>query len=236
MAFSTFSSINNFIKIGNSTAITTPSTDNMPVLLKFDSGDISGSTLTNYGTAGNCTLDTSESYSLTISTSNQKVGTGCLNTGGTTNNNYNLISIPSFTLSGAISVCFWCYINSSVFNPRIIQFNCAGTSNICIRYLNQLYFDVLDAGSAVAPLSTNAWQHVVCMYSYSTGYKTIYINNIQKFNGTSNSNFGTMNGSVSSMYICPATNYNIDGYIDDLRVYSRILTSAEISNIYNNKT
>jgi hypothetical protein len=209
MALSILSSVNSNITKYSNSAPSAP-IDSMAVWLKFDTGDLSGSSLINYGTAGNCTVDTAESYQLSISTSNKKVGTGCLNTGGTTTNNNNLITIPAFNLTGNISFAFWVYIDSSVFNPRILQFNCAGVSYLCIRYLNALFWDVLDGGINVSNnqksidglgtfTGTNTWNHVVIMYKASGTNSQIWINNKKYYDGVSSSNFGTINGMTSTI-------------------------------------
>jgi hypothetical protein len=236
MAFSTFSSINSLIRNNNNSSATSGGpTDSLLFYLKFNSGEINGSHYcADYATGSAVYTTALCDSSLSISTSTYKVGTGSLNTG--TNQSANLITLPSYTLTGSFSICFWLNFNlANVFNPRILQFNLAsGTSNLCIRYIsNQLIFDILEAGpcKVTYPNSySNVWTHCVVMCN-SSGTKYIYINGVQGYSG-SGSTLSSLNTTTNSMYIIPNGNYNILGYMDDFRFYSRVLTSTEINAIY----
>jgi hypothetical protein len=236
MAFSTFSSINSLIRNNNNSSIVAGGpTDSLLCYLKFNSGEINGSNYcADYATGSAVYTTVLCSSSVSISTSTYKVGSGSLNTG--TNQSANLITFPNYTLTGSFSFCFWLNFNlSNVFNPRILQFNLAsGVSNICIRYIsNQLIFDILEAGPCKVSYPntySNVWTHIVIMCN-SSGTKYIYVNGVQGYSG-SGSTLGSLNTTINSMYIIPNGSYNILGYMDDFRLYSRVLTSTEINSIY----
>jgi hypothetical protein len=237
MAFSTFSSVNSLIKYpsGGGSSSSGGPTDSLLFFLKFNSGEINGSHYcADYATGSAVYTTALCDSSLSISTSTYKVGSGSLNTG--TNQSANLISLPNYTLTGSFSICFWLNFNlSNVFNPRILQFNLtSGTSNLCIRYIsNQLIFDILEAGpcKVTYPNSySNVWTHIVVMCN-SSGTKYIYVNGVQGYSG-SGSTLSSLNTTTNSMYIIPNGSYNILGYMDDFRFYSRVLTSTEINSIY----
>ena len=84
-------------------------------------------------------------------------------------------------------------------------------------------------GSGVA--STNKWVHVVMTFSGGTGGTTnMYIDGENKLAATSTPNLGATTRRIGR--IGTDTGYDFPGKIDDVRIYNRALTAAEISTIY----
>jgi hypothetical protein len=91
------------------------------------------------------------------------------------------------------------------------------------------YSDVVNNATAFA-ISANTWYHTVL--TYNSGSTTLYVNGSQSGNtitGTNSKNGFTFGGGRDTL-----TQYPFSGYIDDFRIYSRVLTSTEITAIYNN--
>lgn len=91
------------------------------------------------------------------------------------------------------------------------------------------YSDVVNNATAFA-ISANTWYHTVL--TYNSGSTTLYVNGSQSGNtitGTNSKNGFTFGGGRDTL-----TQYPFSGYIDEFRIYSRILTSTEITAIYNN--
>ena len=77
----------------------------------------------------------------------------------------------------------------------------------------------------------NAWNHV-CTTRTTAGLATFYVNGAQS--GTAGVNSGTPSaGGTVTIGANASGNYTYRGKIDDVRVYNRILTTGEITQVYN---
>ena len=93
---------------------------------------------------------------------------------------------------------------------------------------------------ATTVFSVGQWYYVVATID-TTAYpeKRIYINGVQE--ATSGGGLGSMvfdTSTTGDFYIGqPGSNYNyFDGVIDDVRIYNRVLTASEVSNLYTYST
>ncbi len=87
---------------------------------------------------------------------------------------------------------------------------------------------ILNTASAV--LSANTWTHIVCTWNVATNSVIIYIN------GAAVSTSGTISFTNTSLDNTAPGSISIDtfpGKVDDLRVYSRILSATEIKQLYS---
>jgi hypothetical protein len=116
------------------------------------------------------------------------------------------------------------YTNSNptyVLGGAVIYF--AGGNLYCA------YSSVANNGTGYA-ISANTWYHVAI--TYNSGSLTLYVNGVQSgsvVTGTNSKNGFTLGGSADN----PGTTYYpFTGYLDDLRIFSNVLTSTDISNIY----
>ena len=88
-----------------------------------------------------------------------------------------------------------------------------------------------------APLALNTWYHVVATATYGATSPTIYVNGVSQTLTVSDGSASTYNFPSTSnpLNIGAASNgaSYFHGYIDDARVYNRVLSAAEVSSIYN---
>ena len=92
-------------------------------------------------------------------------------------------------------------------------------------------------------LSQNIWYHVLITYNNNstTNDPSIYINGISQSVSeisTPNGSLPTETGSLILGNIYTETEsytYNFDGWIQDVRIYNRILSADEISILYNSR-
>src|SRR3989344_6090121 len=89
------------------------------------------------------------------------------------------------------------------------------------------------ADSAAGSIQLSTWYHVVATRN-SSGVANIYINGV--LSGAANQNSGTPGAGTTNVQIGGRTSddaRNFDGLIDEVRVYNRVLTGTEISDLYN---
>ena len=100
---------------------------------------------------------------------------------------------------------------------------------------SQIYYSTRDVGTNIisSSLSSDQWYHIVATYS-STNGKQLFINNINEGTdsgigtiriGDGDNNFGGLSGTGESW----------NGIIDEISIYNRVLTTTEITNLWNNE-
>jgi hypothetical protein len=116
---------------------------------------------------------------------------------------------------------------------------------IGIRNTDEIYFmwgngefNLLE--TSTSPLSTNTWFHVVIKRE-GTDNPKIYINNIEQTSsclvGNCNSTFiSTASNLVLGKASSAEPGNDFKGYIDEVRIYNRSLSTEQISALYNNRT
>jgi len=98
---------------------------------------------------------------------------------------------------------------------------------------NDLFTNGSSVLSGVSVLGFGTWSHVVGTYD-SSGFKQIYIDGSLDAPGVrSNDDPG-----IDVLFIGVRTGMSdyIDGYLDDVMIYNRVLTSSEVSNIFSVQT
>ncbi|MDE2038306.1 MAG: peptidoglycan-binding protein [Patescibacteria group bacterium] len=130
--------------------------------------------------------------------------------------------------AGDVSVCAWYYAASAPFGA-ILASN--GKFALSISVSNR--WDLTSDGShdflsATNAIVTGAWNHV-CATRASSGAGVIYVNGVQSGAGSS----GTpVAGSPFTVGNHPWQSHPWNGSIDDVRVYNRLLSAAEVQAIY----
>lgn len=140
----------------------------------------------------------------------------------------------------SISFSVWVYINSSTTSV-IFGKNATGTNRsyrLGFDYTadDKLYWYGFNNGVAsvevkTAALSLNTWYHVYCYYDYTTGIG-ISLNNTAAVTAA----FTTQANCTSNFTICrldEGTQHYLSGNIDELCVWKRLLTTEEITALYN---
>ncbi len=90
------------------------------------------------------------------------------------------------------------------------------------------------ASSAVSSIALNTWYHAVVTRT-SAGGANFYINGV--VSGTADQSSGTPQAGITNIIIGndEATSRTFDGIIDEVRVYNRVLTTAEITALYQER-
>lgn len=95
----------------------------------------------------------------------------------------------------------------------------------------KFFVGLWDTNAAVAPITPGRWNHIVG--TWNGRIVRIYVNGAEDTSASfSGSSVGT--GPVTVGRVGSDT-YNIDGKVDDMRVYSRALTQQEVNDLYQGK-
>ena len=140
--------------------------------------------------------------------------------------------------TGALTISAWIYPrshgeggNGSIIDNRKVVFGMYDTAGA-----NTIVFssdaDATYAKSANSSVPFNKWTHVIATRDAS-GVANLYVNGV--LSGTANQNSGTpVAGSIGvQIGNTIITSRTWDGYIDDLKVYNRVLSVGEIYQLYN---
>lgn len=258
MAFSSYSSLNYIIVSKKETN----SVINPSYWLKFNSGDISGTTILNYGSSqknGYIATDNSGTLpTLGTSTINGIVNCGVINLNETYKNYVNMTttlgtSSTYFTIgagtTGLSISCWFNYANFSVNYMRIFDFTTAINSiaNSCLLASNynsssQLFVENYNASKSQyngIAMTTNTWYHLVWTIT-SGGVWSVYLNNVlQSMTPASVSSYPSI---TQYQYAClgrPSNNTSnptqyFSGMLSDFRTYNYALSTSDIAYLYNN--
>jgi hypothetical protein len=214
----------------------------LQIYYKFNVGDSNGTSLFNYASNS---YDATLNGGATISSSNAKVGTGALQL---TASNLQYVEVNTFTTgTNGMSFSFWFKSNNSGAWARIFDFGDGPSSNnidftVNSNGTNKPGFEVYNSGAYGQTVDTNdnnnVWYHYVWTMTYSA-YDSlnstwkIYTNG--NFTSTYNNNYYPKNISRTKQYIgksnWPDAYFN--GYIDEFRMYNRVLTATEAAALYN---
>ncbi|MDO8566997.1 MAG: LamG domain-containing protein [bacterium] len=80
-------------------------------------------------------------------------------------------------------------------------------------------------------VNDNKWHHVAFTKSGST--LSLYIDGVLEDSDTDTTNTTTTNNSLLYVGMRGATSFPLTGNVDDIRIYSRALSAAEVLNLYN---
>jgi prepilin-type N-terminal cleavage/methylation domain-containing protein len=153
---------------------------------------------------------------------------------GTFNNVNDFITVPNTlneaNLNQQWTVSAWVNIGSAA-EQVLLGYNSGlklnhSTTNKLLEYLNSNTDDYYDYGNY--NLQDGVWHFVVFVFRNSDGLKQIYVDNNNVALAGPNLT-SKPSGILSSVKI----GSGVLGRIDDLRIYSRALSSAEISALYN---
>jgi Concanavalin A-like lectin/glucanases superfamily len=92
--------------------------------------------------------------------------------------------------------------------------------------------------TSTATLSTGVWTHIVCVIEYDTNTVTIYINGSSQsktgttaFTNAATDNTTSASGSLGAEDDGSGAAF-LNGLLDEVRIYSRALTSADVAELY----
>jgi hypothetical protein len=145
---------------------------------------------------------------------------------------------PGLSIPSDISVSFWCYPNAGYgtlsFPGMVAQtldwgrifVSSSGVAQARVRQSN----GVERVASTITTVSTTAWSHFVLVANSSTGVVALYINNFVVGSITYD---GTLNQGNDTLKIGRQSSSFFDGRIDEVGIWNRALTPAEIATLYN---
>lgn len=153
-------------------------------------------------------------------------------------NNLGEITISAWikpnTVSGGLSsiVTKW---NGSTSEQYGLWSN-GSTNLVAIRVVNTS--GVSDAAS----YATGNWYHVTFSYNKTTNEHVVYVNGVQTLTYTPSGTYGNSTDTTSLSIGAQMNDFNgsgafpnrfFDGSIDDIRIYDRVLSSAEVDSLYD---
>jgi len=157
---------------------------------------------------------------------------------------YLTIPATNFSTFNGLTFSTWVYFTEDRSWERVFDFgNGAGNNNILItRYAasKALRFYIFNGGTEVFyqfdnAIVNNKWMHISWTIQKSPVVWKVYLNGILKTpNATGNTVIFPNNASLANCYV-GKSNWNdplFKGYIDDFRIYKRVLTDDEIKKIY----
>ncbi|HRH22459.1 MAG TPA: SpvB/TcaC N-terminal domain-containing protein [Candidatus Paceibacterota bacterium] len=120
---------------------------------------------------------------------------------------------------------------------KLYMYNAGGTHMMFFRPSSSGAYEETLAWTLGSTIPTGAWTHVVFTWTGSGSVGELWINGVSQ---------GTQTGSVTSLYNSArklaigamletdsVSTYYVDGLMDDVRIWSRKLTSTEIGNFYS---
>lgn len=145
----------------------------------------------------------------------------------------NYVTSP-YTFPTIFSVALWFSATKLLSVPLCIFSTNAGSANLANALMIYLSSSIIVAGvqnvnsrSSGITASLNTWYHVAV--TYNSGTYELYVNGTSY--GSTSATFaqsGFMLGNQGTAYTYPFA-----GYIDDLRIYNRLLTATEVSALAN---
>lgn len=152
---------------------------------------------------------------------------------------------PTGLPSGTAAFSMACWVNFTNFSTARYFFGFGGAgagTRVTIRCDSSTAWFIDDNGvgtafPAVSAMSTGTWYHVVYTYPGSGNIYTAYLNgtSIGTANNTRAPNLGTTVVSLGSNKNTSAAE-NLVGSIDEVGIWSRALTGAEVTSLYNGGT
>ncbi len=189
--------------------------------LNFEGAEDDGVVDDSSGYDNTCSIDGNENYE---DNSISELGKSFSFDGST------LIKVDNLSgLTDSVTVEFW--FNPSALNNNDLlvfyEFNCS------LSYLNGELVFATSKGSVVSSFSNlNEWSHIVG--TFNKGETKLFINTEEKASGS----FDSYSFQVANLDIGGyrwGAGYEIDGKMDNLRIYSKALSSAEIKKHYVEK-
>ncbi len=203
-------------------------------LLGYFKMDTATGRLTDSSGNGNSGTDVTNTGTISSVTSNTGLGQAASFAGGGSNAGYTTYGGASGNLnvtgSGGLSVCLWVYRTVSATNQVMVQKESGSTGYILFLTATNgiLNFRVRGVNvTSVTSFVNSTWTHLCGTWDGSTSRTYV--------NGTftnSIANSGTLGSNTSEPMSVGGGNSDVDytGYIDEVRVYNRALSAAEIRN------
>jgi hypothetical protein len=142
------------------------------------------------------------------------------------------VEIPPINLKDAITVSAWVYSDRFFQNGFVVTKNPVNTQWALFFEAGSLKWRTVgNSNNVVCPAPVNgSWHHIAATQAGSTA--TLYLDGKMRASGTLPP-IGNAPTSVNiGRYDSPSFSY-FNGRIDDVRLYNRVLTAAEIAELYS---
>jgi Concanavalin A-like lectin/glucanases superfamily len=88
--------------------------------------------------------------------------------------------------------------------------------------------------STTSSSSDNNWHHIAVVYDQTvSGYADIYVDGVLQQSAGNLSNWSWQTNQPIQLGASAYTSQTFNGVLDDVRVYSRVLTATEVASVYN---
>jgi hypothetical protein len=95
--------------------------------------------------------------------------------------------------------------------------------------------NVMNDGNTGFTVTNNVWTHIVITVNSSNVVNVYFNGSLLRSNITVAGSYpGTASGRIGGVPVGNGGS-NINGYIDEFKIYNKILTQAEVTAIYENK-
>jgi hypothetical protein len=151
------------------------------------------------------------------------------------------ITVPhhsSLDMAGALSISFWVKpdeLHTSGNRMILGKSNYSTKTNYLVRALPHGFFQWEYQGyteNAVSPVTSTIWHHITVTASGPGTVKKIYVNGILAFEApVSSGPFGQVTDPLTFGYAGYGSEF-FKGAIDEIRIYSRELSSSEVTALY----
>jgi hypothetical protein len=163
----------------------------------------------------------------------------------------NVGDTPSLSLTGAVSVSAWIKATTTVVNAGfagkydsatgnrgylLAHENVAASKKAVFYYQRTTgVFTAEDAVVTATDVLDGTWVHLVGTFQPSVAGK-IYVNGVLSNTDTTDIQSAIADNDANFRIATFSTTQNMDGTIDDVRVYNRVLSAEEVAALYNSGT
>jgi hypothetical protein len=195
----------------------------------MDSNANDYSTNTNNGTVNGATF----------TTTGCKLG-GCYSFDGT-NDSVDIAHSTSLAMAGDITVSAWLYPDAFTNTPMVVSYNNDSYTNTFLTGFDPsgyvAFWTTSGSVASAYTISTATWTHVSWVFDNTADTVSYYINGVYQDNDAVTDTVSYSNGTwhigaECDSAGCPDGNY-WDGKMDEVLVFDRALSAAQITDIYN---
>jgi hypothetical protein len=208
--------------------------------------DICRNYVVNYAASVYGVIDASYVNGAVVDYTTNKVGTGALklisgNSQYVQLNSNSIVQTTNFISSNGMTFSLWIDSSGTLSNTAIFYFRNDVTDYIglFINNNNSISCKVYNNQNSTVDLNTDynnrIWRHVVWTLGYSpsnTSRWNIYIDGIM-VSSTSNNYYPSTTDKTTRRLGSDSGNNYYNGWIDDFRVYQRVLNQLEVTQLYN---
>lgn len=195
------------------------------------------------GLGSNGILVGADTFLPTSYSTESKYGEGCYVSKTKTDlaeNTYGIIKIPNFYEVQELSICFWVYVpltdNNTDSNTFIGYSASASNYGLWIRRVStRLTATVYGKEVTTSGIQRAQWNYIV-VTAQKTGDIKLYINGEMKTSGTIESGIDWADATLTIGDLRENKGLGFDGKLDDLIIYSTIISDDEIKKQYLNST